>query len=95
MNWVRIRDTQSRERERKRLIRKPDQVGPGLPLIGSICYEWSCRGGCSAMEMAVTWPWFVPNLREVVAGREGGPVPFLLCSAGAHLVGEAEVDRAS
>ena len=39
MNWVRIEDNQRRVRERKRLIRKPDQVGPGLPLIGSICYE--------------------------------------------------------
>ena len=47
------------------------------------------------MAMAVTWPRFVPNLREAVAGREVGPVPFLLCSAGAHLVDEAEVDRAS
>ena len=39
MNWVRIEDTIKGERERKRLIRKPDQVGPGLPLLGSLCYE--------------------------------------------------------
>ena len=39
-NWVSLRT----KREKKRLIRKPDQVGPGLPVLGSLCYVWSCRG---------------------------------------------------
>ena len=76
MNWVRIRDKQSRERERKRLIRKPDQVGPGLPLLGSLCYGSSCRDCWFVMAMAVTWPEFVLGLLAGVAGREDGPVPF-------------------
>ena len=77
MNWVRIRDKQSRERERKRLIRKPDQVGPGLPLLGSLCYGSSCRDCWFVMAMAKIWPGFVLlGLLAGVAGREDGPVPF-------------------
>ena len=92
MNWVRIEDTIKGERERKRLIRKPDQVGPGLPLVGSLCYEWSCRG-CLAMEKAVTWPKFDLHLLAGVVGRGGGPVPFFRCLGAAHLVGEAEAGQ--
>ena len=85
MNWVRIKDKQRREREReRRLIRKPDQVGPGLPLLGSICYGLSCRGCCFGTAVAVTWPKFAPGLLEEVAGRGGGPVPFLWCSGEPH-----------
>ncbi len=72
MNWVRIEDTIKGERERKRLIRKPDQVGPGLPLLGSLCYGFSWL----VMAMAEIWPGFVVGLLAGVAGREGGLVPF-------------------
>ena len=76
MNWVRIEDTIKGERERKRLIRKPDQVGPGLPLLGSFCYGLSSHGCCFARAMVEIWPKYVLHLLAGVAGREDGPVPF-------------------
>ena len=70
MNWVSLRT----KREKKRLIRKPDQVGPGLPLLGSL--GSSCRDCLFVMAMAVIWPGFVVGLLAGVAGREGDLVPF-------------------
>ena len=56
------KETKKREfedKEKKRLIRKPDQVGPRFPALGPFCYVWSFRGWKVLTAGGGGWRWRV------------------------------------